>query len=121
MAASADVRHPMLPELYDRIDSFVQARLEEARRGVPAGSDTALALDALQYLASRAAAAGDLMRTGIRTHTDQAVRQTRAEEAWEMLRHIARRWHEHPDYTAEFAPTWRDLVVEENRDPSATH
>lgn len=30
MTASDDVRHPMLPELYDRIDAFVQARCRVA-------------------------------------------------------------------------------------------
>ncbi|MEU2718221.1 hypothetical protein [Streptomyces sp. NPDC007205] len=86
------------PALYDRFDSFVQARLEEARSGVPAGSEAARAPDALQYLAGRAACAGDLLRTGVRVHPDQAVREARADEAGETLRHIARRWHEHPDY-----------------------
>ncbi|MFD8385247.1 hypothetical protein ACFV2X_43145 [Streptomyces sp. NPDC059679] len=104
-------------EMYDRIDTFVQARLDEAQAGLPAGSDVAHALDALRYLASRAASVGDLLRLGLRSHPDEAVRQARAEEAWETLRHISRRWDKHPDYAAEYGQTWRDLVVAKNRNP----
>ncbi|MDX3165776.1 hypothetical protein PV516_18500 [Streptomyces scabiei] len=119
MPTSDAVRHPAA-ELYGRIDSFVQARVEEARNGVPAGSDTARALDALQYLANRAAAGGDLLRAGVRVHPNQAVREARAEDAWETLRHIARRWHEHSDYASEYTQTWRDLAVEENENLSSS-
>ncbi|GAA1111040.1 hypothetical protein [Streptomyces javensis] len=114
MAASTDVRHPILPELYDRIDAFVQARLDEARKDLPDLGDAPpyrdadLALDALQYLATRAASTADLLRSGVHVHPDPAVRGARAEEAWETLRHIARRWHTHPDYSPDYAMTWRD-------------
>ncbi|WP_333745710.1 hypothetical protein [Streptomyces sp. IBSBF 2950] len=114
MTTSTDVRHPMLPELYDRIDAFVQARLAEARTdlpdlgGTPPYRDADLALDALQYLASRAASTGGLLRSGVHVHPDPAVREARAEEAWETLRHVARRWNTHPDYSPDYAETWRD-------------
>ncbi|MDX2692178.1 hypothetical protein [Streptomyces ipomoeae] len=95
------------PDLYNEVGAFVQARLDEGRRQVPAASDAAHALDAVQYLANRAAATADMLRLNVRTHPDQAVREARAEEAWETLRHIARRWNGHPDYRPQYAMTWR--------------
>ncbi|MFJ2589715.1 hypothetical protein [Streptomyces sp. NPDC087538] len=82
---------------FDRIDAFLQERLNEARGQLADDSpDAALALDALAYEIARAASMADALRAGA-----ELVRPP--SDAWETLRHVARRWQGHPRFLPEFA------------------